>query len=88
MEVRLEKATNVDAQAIFDIQVKAFLPLLEKYKDYGTSSANETTERVLIRINNPSVFQLAFPQKSDVKENERLDKYSIGCHFLKWIGKL
>ncbi|MEH7109353.1 GNAT family N-acetyltransferase [Bacillus sp. JJ1764] len=54
MEVRLEKATNVDAQAIFDIQVKAFLPLLEKYKDYETSPANETTERVLMRINNPS----------------------------------
>lgn len=34
MKVRLEKAVDNDAQSIFDIQVKAFLPLLDKYKDY------------------------------------------------------
>ena len=28
MGIRLEKATNNDAQIIFDIQVKAFMPLL------------------------------------------------------------
>ncbi len=54
MNVSLEKATNEDAQEIFDIQVKAFLPLLEKYKDYDTNPANETIERVIKRINNPS----------------------------------
>ena len=53
MEVRLEKAMNSDAEAIFDIQVKAFIPLLEKYKDYNTNPANETIERVIERINNP-----------------------------------
>jgi len=44
---------NSDAEAIFDIQVKAFIPLLEKYKDYNTNPANETIERVIERINNP-----------------------------------
>lgn len=53
MDVRLEKATNEDAQSIFDIQVKAFMPLLEKYKDYDTNPANESIARVLTRINNP-----------------------------------
>lgn len=52
MVVRLEKATVHDAQSILDIQVKAFLPLMEKYKDYDTNPANETIERVISRINN------------------------------------
>lgn len=51
MEVRLEKATDIDAKSIFDIQVKTFLPLLDKYKDYETNPANETIERVITRIN-------------------------------------
>lgn len=53
MEVWLEKATENDAQIIFDIQVRAFMPLLSKYKDYETNPANETIERVITRINNP-----------------------------------
>jgi len=51
MELRLEKATENDAQAIFDIQVKAFMPLLNKYWDYETNPANENIERVISRIN-------------------------------------
>ncbi len=54
MNIRLEKATVNDAQSIFDIQVKAFMPLLEKYKDYETNPANETIERVITRINKPN----------------------------------
>ncbi|MDP4163790.1 MAG: GNAT family N-acetyltransferase [Bacillota bacterium] len=54
MEIRLEKAIISDAQAIFDIQVKAFMPLLEKYKDYDTSPANETVERAIERIETPN----------------------------------
>ena len=54
MEVTLEKAIESDAQSIFDIQVNAFLPLLEVYKDYNTNPANETIERTITRINNPS----------------------------------
>lgn len=51
MNIRLEKSSNEDAQNIFEIQVKAFMPLLEKYKDYNTNPANETIERVITRIN-------------------------------------
>ena len=54
MEVKLEKATNRDAQFIFDIQVEAFMPLLNRYKDYDTNPANENIERVVSRINNPN----------------------------------
>jgi len=51
MEVRLEKATDTDAPSIFAIQVKAFLPLLDKYKDEKTNPANETIKKVIARIN-------------------------------------
>ncbi|MYL33601.1 GNAT family N-acetyltransferase [Pontibacillus yanchengensis] len=54
MEIKLEIATDKDAQCIFDIQVKAFMPLLDKYKDYETSPANESVERLMKRINNPN----------------------------------
>lgn len=54
MKVSLAKATENDAKSIFDIQVKAFMPLLNKYKDYETNPANETIERVTIRINKPN----------------------------------
>jgi predicted acetyltransferase len=52
--VKLEKAIESDANAIFEIQVNAFKPLLEKYKDFNTNPANETINRVVIRINNPT----------------------------------
>jgi len=54
MDIRLEKATEADASRIFDIQVEAFQPLLEKYQDFKTNPANESIDRVLIRIRNPS----------------------------------
>ena len=54
MNLRLDKATDADAQLIFDMQVKAFMPLLEKYKDDDTSPANETIDRVFRRINYPA----------------------------------
>jgi GNAT superfamily N-acetyltransferase len=54
MDIRLEKAVNEDAEAIFQIQIKAFQPLLEKYKDNQTNPANESIDRVLTRINRPN----------------------------------
>ncbi|SET18793.1 Acetyltransferase (GNAT) family protein [Oceanobacillus limi] len=51
--IELEKATVQDAAIIYNCQVKSFRPLLEKYKDYDHSPANETIERAVERINNP-----------------------------------
>lgn len=51
MKVRLVKATESDAESIFDIQVKVFTPLLKKYNDYDSNPANETIDRVVQRIN-------------------------------------
>lgn len=54
MEVKVEKAMYDDAKYIFDIQVQSFKPLLNKYNDHETNPANETLEKVIERVNNPT----------------------------------
>lgn len=53
VEIRLEKAIVKDAPSIYDLQVKSFMPLLERYKDYETNPANEDIEKVQERIIRP-----------------------------------
>lgn len=53
MQVSLIKATDKDASLIFDMQVKAFTPLLNTYKDDKTNPAIESVNRVKERINHP-----------------------------------
>jgi len=48
--IHLQQATAEDALALFELQVAAFSPLLEKYQDYETNPANETIDRVYARI--------------------------------------
>ncbi|MBP3971880.1 GNAT family N-acetyltransferase [Bacillus sp. WL1] len=54
MKIILEKATENDATALFQMQIDSFNPLLNKYKDYETNPANESIEKTILRINNPS----------------------------------
>jgi len=51
MGVSLCKANLDDAVTIHEMQVKAFMPLLEKYQDYDTNPANESLERIIARFN-------------------------------------
>lgn len=52
--ITLEKATSKDVDAVHEMQVRAFLPHLEKYKDNETNPAAEPIENTLKRINDPS----------------------------------
>ena len=52
--IHLEPATDIDALALFELQVAAFNPLLKKYQDYDTNPANETIDRVYARIHHPA----------------------------------
>lgn len=54
MTITIERATENDAKALHTIQVKSFLPLLEKYKDTDTNPACEPIDKTLHRINDPS----------------------------------
>ena len=50
MEVSLTTATVDSTEEIWKIQVEAFMPLLEKYRDYDTSPASEPADRVKERL--------------------------------------
>ncbi len=52
--IHLEPAIDIDALALFELQVAAFNPLLKKYQDYDTNPANETIDRVYARIHHPA----------------------------------
>ena len=48
--IRLEEADIAEAETIHRLQVEAFRPLLEKYRDYDTNPANEKVERIVERF--------------------------------------
>lgn len=48
--IRIQKATENDLCRIYQMQVEAFRPLLDKYEDYATSPAAEPFERTLQRF--------------------------------------
>ncbi|MEC0238422.1 GNAT family N-acetyltransferase [Paenibacillus dokdonensis] len=50
MELSLFKAGIDEASMIHEMQVKTFMPLLNKYQDFETSPANETVERIIDRL--------------------------------------
>ena len=54
MDLQLINANKKDANDLFAIQQIAFMPLLEKYKDYDTNPANETLNKMIKRIQNSS----------------------------------
>lgn len=53
MNIFLTKSKLKDAEIIHEMQIKSFMPLLEKYRDYETSPANEPLEKIIERINQP-----------------------------------
>lgn len=53
MQVTLLRAREQDAPCLWEMQVKAFAPLLEKYQDHSINPACESTEAVLARIRQP-----------------------------------
>jgi hypothetical protein len=53
MDISLHKSGNSEASAIHEMQIKAFMPLLDKYRDFETSPANESVERIIARMNQP-----------------------------------
>lgn len=51
--IRLEEAEIAHAEAIHQLQVEAFLPLLHKYQDHGTNPAREGVEHIVERFRQP-----------------------------------
>lgn len=90
--VTLEKATEIDAAVLFQMQIDSFSPLLNKYKDYETNPANESIEKTILRINNPNnnfykmiidsnlVGAICISQKKDL-----INFGSVQCSFIQSI---
>ena len=53
MPIVLDIAAFNDAQALYDLQIKSFKALLEKYQDYDYSPGAEKLERTKQRLNDP-----------------------------------
>jgi len=49
----LRRAMESDAAMIYELQREAFLPLLDKYKDYDTNPAYESADKVAARMKMP-----------------------------------
>lgn len=53
VKMKLVKADKSDLETILQMQTEAFMPMLQKYRDYETSPANEKYEDILFRFNQP-----------------------------------
>lgn len=56
MDIRLVKALAENAELVHRLQVEAFMPLYERYRDDDTSPANESVGRVLEKIENSDFY--------------------------------
>jgi len=56
MRVELMRAGLDDAQRIWRMQVRTFMPLLEIYQDTQTNPANEPIDKVLLRLQQPYTY--------------------------------
>lgn len=54
MKISIFKSSLNEATIIHEMQIKTFMPVLNKYQDYETSPANESVERTIDRINQSS----------------------------------
>ncbi len=89
MNIQLIKADERDAKEILRMQKAAFAELLDKYKDYDTSPANETLEKVLYRLRQPFTYfylikldgknigAIRIVDKKDVNEPKRISPLFI-----------
>lgn len=78
-EIKLIRATADDAETIWEMQKAAFAEMLEKYKDYETSPANEPLEKTVKRLSSPSTyFYFIFVDGGNVGAIRVIDKNTDG----------
>lgn len=56
MDIQLVRAELKDAQTIWEMQVKSFQELLDKYQDFETSPASETVDNVRRRLEQENTY--------------------------------
>ena len=56
MNIQLVRVNIDEANDLWEMQVKAFLDLYEKYQDTETSPATESVDKILMRLNQPFTY--------------------------------
>ena len=56
MNIELIRATVEDAQELWEMQVKSFQKLLDKYQDFETNPANEPINNMIARLNQQQTY--------------------------------
>lgn len=56
MNIELVRATTEDASQLWEMQVKSFRALLDKYQDYDTNPASEPLEKMVHRLRQKETF--------------------------------
>jgi hypothetical protein len=76
LELSIRRTYVEEAEDLLDIQKKAFLDDLEKYKDYDTSPATEPIKKLLYKINKNFHYTILFGDKLIGGAELRLDSDS------------
>ena len=73
--VSLKAATREDLQAIWEMQIKAFSELLDKYQDYDMSPGAEGLEKIIARYEQPwTVYYFIVVESENVGVIRVMDK--------------
>lgn len=56
MNIKLIRATIADAQQLWEMQVKSFQGLLDKYQDYDTNPACEPVDKMIRRLQQKETY--------------------------------
>ena len=87
MEVQLIRATVEDAEHIWEMQVEAFLPLLDKYQDYETNPASEPVDKVKGRLEQRNTYYYYIKANEEIVGTIRVvDDMNVDSR--KWISPL
>jgi GNAT superfamily N-acetyltransferase len=65
MQISLKRACVSDAEELYELQIRSFKPLLDKYQDYKTNPGAEKIERTVGRLNESSSFYY-FAQRAEI----------------------
>ena len=65
MKLQLIRATEEDAELIWRMQVEAFAELFVKYQDKDTNPANESVDKVRLKLKQPETYFYLIQLNSD-----------------------
>jgi len=90
VNISLKKAKVSDSEHLYELQIKSFKPLLDKYQDFDTNPGAEALERTIDRLNeansdyyfiqldNENIGAIRIISKGDLCKLKQI--YILPCH--------